>query len=86
VLFIGESRQLVEVCDWAQHLGLLPVDSPQAGLLCAVADPDVLDGWCTSYEAALLRRVRALGLPCLTPVRATAFLASAVNRRPTTAD
>jgi hypothetical protein len=84
VLLIGESRQLIEVCDWAQRLGLVPVDIPHVGLLCAVADTDVLNGFCTPFEANLLHRVRALGLPCLTPTRATAYLASVVSGRAAT--
>jgi hypothetical protein len=76
VIFIGESRALLDVLDWAQGIGVVPVDVPEAGVLCAVVDRDVNAAVVTPLEA----QVRALGLPCLTPVTAYAFLTSAMSR------
>jgi hypothetical protein len=85
VLFIGESRQLIESVTGLSGSGWFPWTSRTRGYFARSRTPtDVLDGFCTPFEANLLQRVQALGLPCLTPTRATAYLASVVSGRATT--
>lgn len=86
ILFIGNSGLLNTVADEVERYGIDRVETPHPAMACAVADEDVLDGMCTSVEAAQLQRVRALGLPCLTPDEARAFLGlteAGSSQRPT---
>lgn len=84
-LFIGESPELIDLCEWARQRHIVPVEIPHQGLLCAVADEDVLDGLCTPGEASILQRAHAMGIPCLTPADARRFLASTLARNPISA-
>jgi hypothetical protein len=80
VVFLGVSEALSEAHAAVEARGFHPVEIPHPALVCAVADPAVLAGRCTSAEAAALRRVKTLGLPCLTPDQALTWLAE-LDRR-----
>lgn len=75
MVFLGESRTVGRVSDWARRLGYGRTSRPHAQLTCLVAEEDVLDGFCTPREAQILQHARTLGLSCLLPGEAREFLA-----------
>jgi hypothetical protein len=85
VIFIGESDGLLTALAVAREQGFAPVEVPHPALICAVADRSILAGRCTKAEAAILQRVRAFGVPCLTPDQALLWLAELESRDLTSA-
>ncbi|GAA1970673.1 hypothetical protein [Amycolatopsis minnesotensis] len=89
VLYIGQSPDLACLEHWATSHGITAATGPpgdgDSGLLCAVADSDVLDGHGTGSQRALLQRARDLQIPCLTLDQAWSLAASAVGRQRTAA-
>lgn len=84
VLYIGQSPDLTCLEHWATSHGITAAAPPgdeDPGLLCAVADSDVLDGHGTGTEQSLLHRARELRIPCLTIDQAWSLAASAIGRR-----
>ena len=82
VVFVGESDVLRGALAAAEARGFAPVEIPHPALVCAVADPAALAGRCTPAEAAVLRRVKTLGVPCLTPDQALTWLTELDSRTP----
>ncbi|QBJ96021.1 hypothetical protein ERC79_08580 [Rhodococcus sp. ABRD24] len=66
VVFIGNAAELDGLRDLIIGLGYGHAVAAEGELHCAVVDDDVLDGICTAAQAALLVRIRSLGIPVLT--------------------